>query len=725
MSLRVLPGTRPGRAEATPTSSLQGAAGERVASERLRVGYERCADITRAHGTTYWWGTQLLAPAQRRDVYAVYALCRLADDIVDEPEKVGLLDGTHVLTPGSDGDAIAARDAAHDDGPGLDGYDLDPRLLASVRGVGPKQRLEAFEAWFRDSLAAGPGRVDDPIMAAIVDTITRRDIPLDCFDRFFGAMRLDLTRDSWASWAELRDGYMEGSAAVIGEMMLPVLEPADREAARGPARALGLAFQLTNFLRDVGEDLDRGRVYLPADELAAYGADPWSREVTPAWRAFLAAQIARNRELYEQARPGIDLLPGASGRCVAVAHRMYSEILTRIERADYDVFSQRQRVSRADKAIVVADVLARGAGTAPAFDPDVREERGGSRLARVLARPDIPIKRMPQPDEAHLRTTWRQASVPRIAKALRRAQQRDPGGWHVVGASTDVGATSVVRTVLGREVVLWRGADGRFVAGPGECPHMGASLHGCTVVGSSLLCRWHGLALNADGDRLWSPYPALDDGVLLWVRLPTPGEEPADAPTLTARPPAAASIASVIAVPGRCEPADIIANRLDPWHGAWFHPYAFSHLVVDEEASTDDRLVTDVTFRLDKTWGVPVTAEFTCPDARTIAMHITKGEGAGSVVETHATPFGVDCDGRPLTMMVEATVAHSPRPGFALARRLAPIVRPLMERTQRQLWVDDLEYAERRHLVRARRIERRAERTERPDRLGDEGGGPW
>ena len=344
MITKVLGPTRSARTRTAPPADLRTPAG------RLAAGYERCADITRAHGTTYWWGTQLLPPEQRRDVYAVYALCRLADDIVDEPEKVGLVDGTGALADGLDAG-------------GLDGYDLDPRLVESVRGAGPQQRLDAFERWFRDALESG---TDDPIMAAVADTVTRRAIPLDCFDRFFGAMRLDLTRDSWSSWAELRDGYMEGSAAVIGEMMLPVLQPSS-PSALGPARALGLAFQLTNFIRDVGEDLDRGRVYLPADELAEHGADPWAREVTPQWRAFLARQIARNRELYEQALPGLDLLPGASGRCVAVAHRMYSEILVRIERADYDVFSTRRRVSRADKALVVADVLAVRTTVAPSL----------------------------------------------------------------------------------------------------------------------------------------------------------------------------------------------------------------------------------------------------------------------------------------------------------------------------------------------------------------------
>jgi hypothetical protein len=189
---------------------------------------------------------------------------------------------------------------------------------------------------------------------------------------------------------------------------------------------------------------------------------------------------------------------------------------------------------------------------------------------------------------------------------------------------------------------------------------------------------------------------------LLWVRVPTEGEAPAERPTLGARPPLAESIATVIAVRGRCEPADVIANRLDPWHGTWYHPYAFSHLTVDDGASDDDRLTVDVAFRVNRQWGVPVRAEFTCPDARTIVMTIVEGEGSGSVVETHATHVGTDAGGIPWTVMTEATIAHSPRKGFAVARAVAGLIRPAVARTAARLWVDDMAYAERRWQLRAR-----------------------
>ncbi len=318
-------------------------------------------------------------------------------------------------------------------------------------------------------------------------------------------------------------------------------------------------------------------------------------------------------------------------------------------------------------------------------------------------RPRIPIARVPQPREDRMTSTWRLAKPARIAAALEAAQAQNSGGWFVAGSSTDVGRKeSVARTIAGREVVFWRSGDGGLVAGPALCPHLGALLDKCPVLEGTMYCRWHGMAFTEQGDPSWAPFRAYDDGVLIWVGLPTPGETPTAQPLLPARPPMTESVAAVIAHPGVCEPQDVIANRLDPWHGSWFHPYAFSHLVVDDQASDEHTLVVDVTFRLSRTWGVPVRAEFTCPDARTIVMHIVDGEGTASVVETHATPLGVDAQGRPLTMVTEATIAYSDRPGFAVARWMSPLLKPGIKRMARKLWVDDLAYAERRYELRSR-----------------------
>jgi phytoene synthase len=287
----------------------------------LEQGYQECARLTKEYGTTYYWGAVLLAKPRRRHVHAVYALCRLADDIVDDQE------------------ANAGRSNAE---------------IAS--------RLEAFAVGFRSALAAGGST--EPVMAAVIDTVLAADIDPECFDRFFGAMAMDLTTTKYETWDDLC-GYMEGSAAVIGEMMLPVLQPLSPQA-KDPARSLGLAFQLTNFLRDINEDLDLGRVYMPQEDLRSFGVDVHARTVTPEWRQMMAFQIKRVRELYRFADTGIPMLPPRSARCVSAARVLYSQILTLIEDADYDVFTERVRVPTWRKAGIAGRILVAGPPNASA-----------------------------------------------------------------------------------------------------------------------------------------------------------------------------------------------------------------------------------------------------------------------------------------------------------------------------------------------------------------------
>jgi hypothetical protein len=310
---------------------------------------------------------------------------------------------------------------------------------------------------------------------------------------------------------------------------------------------------------------------------------------------------------------------------------------------------------------------------------------------------------MPATTWARQRPTWREASPARIDGALGRALARPSGNWYVLAASAEVrGDRPFGRLVAGTEVVAWRGAGGELHAAPGACPHMGAPLCRGAVDAGRLVCRWHGLALSGDGFPGWSPFPVHDDGVLAWVRLDrVGGEEPLPLPVLPERPALAPAIAAVESLAGRCEPEDVVANRLDPWHGSWFHPYSFVGLKVTEVPEgpdpDPDRMVVEVAFKVAGRWGVPVRAAFSCPEPRTVVMHIIEGEGAGSVVETHATPLGTDRYGVPRTAVIEAVVATSPRVGFALARRAAPAVRPLMRMAARRLWRDDLAYAERRY----------------------------
>ncbi|MFG2311535.1 DUF5914 domain-containing protein [Streptomyces sp. NPDC048566] len=327
---------------------------------------------------------------------------------------------------------------------------------------------------------------------------------------------------------------------------------------------------------------------------------------------------------------------------------------------------------------------------------------GGARLPLSLRRRPVPWARQ--------RPTWREARPGVIAEALKRARSRPSGNWYVVGASRAVRpGRSLARTVAGREVVLWRNRAGRLVGGPGVCPHLGAPLRDSPVVCGTLVCHWHGLALEGGAFAGWEPLPVHDDGVLVWVRLDdVGGEPPTDAPVVPVRPALPDAVAAVYEGAGTCEPEDVVANRLDPWHGAWFHPYSFVDLtVVDapdgapDGADAEDGFAVDVSFKVAGRLVVPVRAVFTAPEPRTVVMHITEGEGQGSVVETHATPLGPDRSGRPRTAVIETVMAVSGRPGFAAARAAAPVLRPLMRAAAGRLWRDDLAYAERRWELRS------------------------
>jgi hypothetical protein len=317
----------------------------------------------------------------------------------------------------------------------------------------------------------------------------------------------------------------------------------------------------------------------------------------------------------------------------------------------------------------------------------------------------IPLQVIPKTDWARQRPTYQDAEPAVIEAALRRAEDRPSGNWYVFGASTDVRASRPFGTrVGGLQIVAWRDQQRRLHAGPAACPHLGADLATGQVECGGLICPWHGLRLEGGRKFGWKPLPAYDDGVLVWVRLDkVGGEPPREAPVIAARP-TGARLAAVTRLDGACEPSDIIANRLDPWHGAWFHPYSFTQLDVLSAPAVDadeaaDRFLVAVTFRMGRL-GVPVIAEFTAPEPRTIVMRIVDGEGTGSVVETHATPIGPGRDGRPRTAVIEAVVAQSARTGFHHSLRIAPLITPLMRLAATRLWRDDLAYAERRYAVR-------------------------
>lgn len=324
-----------------------------------------------------------------------------------------------------------------------------------------------------------------------------------------------------------------------------------------------------------------------------------------------------------------------------------------------------------------------------------------ARLAKTT-----PFEVLPRIPWSSQQPTYHDAEPGLIRSALRRSQSRASGNWYAFAAGNAVAKRPVSATVGGVELVAWRAQDGALTVGPAACPHLGADLAGGTIECGTLICPWHGLRF--DGGRTWSwrPYPAYDDGVLAWVRLDALGGETPTAAPIVPKRPVGAQLSAVTRLVGTCEPADVIANRLDPWHGAWFHPYSFTRLEVLSAPPADDNLPEDadrfqvaVTFRIGRL-GVPVIAEFTTPEPRTIVMRIVDGEGAGSVVETHATPLGPDRDGSPRTAVIEAVIAHSDRPGFVHALRGASLITPLMRHAATRLWRDDLAYAERLYRLR-------------------------
>jgi 15-cis-phytoene synthase len=280
----------------------------------LRASYDSCRRINASHGRTFYLATLLLPAAKRPAVHALYGFARYADDIVDTLDT---------------GLSMAARESA-------------------------------LRSWAARFLARDG---DDPVLPAVHDTITRYAIPIQHFDDFLVSMRMDLTTSDYASWDDLLD-YTNGSAAVIGLQMLHVLETVTgmQEVAAPYARDLGVAFQLTNFIRDVGEDLRRDRVYLPKDELAAFGVtrdDLASGIVDANIRRLLAFQIARARELFRAAAPGVRLLSPTSRDCVRTASTLYGEILDAVEAADYRVLDRRVSVGPRRRAEVVIPGLVR------------------------------------------------------------------------------------------------------------------------------------------------------------------------------------------------------------------------------------------------------------------------------------------------------------------------------------------------------------------------------
>ena len=296
-----------------------------ITGARMRESYELCRELNKKYGRTYYLATLLLPPGKRPYVHALYGFARYADEIVD---------------------------------------DLSSTLT-------DEQKAQWLREWGEAFLAdVARGHSDDPVCRAVVDTVLRWDLPLEYFTAFLHSMTMDLTVTEYRTFDDLYE-YVYGSAAVIGLQMVPILEPEAPEAF-DRARDLGIAFQLANFIRDVNEDLDRGRVYLPLDELAEFGvtrADLEQRVATPAIKAALAAQIARVKDLEERSRSGVDLLHPSSRDCIEAARVLYCGIVDEVVRNDYDVFARRATVPMSRRIAVAAPAWRRAVRARRAFGP--------------------------------------------------------------------------------------------------------------------------------------------------------------------------------------------------------------------------------------------------------------------------------------------------------------------------------------------------------------------
>ena len=322
-----------------------------ITDPALAAAYTRCRSLNAQHGKTYYLATLLLPPAKRPFVHALYGFARYADEIVDAPVQ----DGRR----------------------------------------GRSERLMSLRSDFDRAWSSGATSV--PVVAAVLDTARRWEIPRDTFDAFLDSMQMDLDVTSYDTWQDLQR-YIYGSAAVIGLQMLPILEPSDTAAARDGAMRLGEAFQLANFIRDVGEDLDRGRIYLPLDELARHGVTPErlrARVVDDDVRAALSEQVDHVRRLSDESAPSIALLHPATRDCIATARTLYCGIADRVAEIDYEVFTTRARVPRSTRARVAGRAWRRslaarrdyggGAVTGPATGVRLLAATSGARSEDLAA----------------------------------------------------------------------------------------------------------------------------------------------------------------------------------------------------------------------------------------------------------------------------------------------------------------------------------------------------
>jgi 15-cis-phytoene synthase len=283
----------------------------------LREFYRHCRRIHRRHDPTYYWATRRLPAEVRPAVHAVYAFVRVIDEIVDGPQR----------PPDP-----AARRAA------LDRWEL--MLGDAFRGTGVPAH---------------------PVVGALADAGRRHQLPLGELRLYFDSMRKDAEPVRVQTWHEL-ERYMQGSAGSVGRILAALFGvPAER---RSEFASLALAFQLTNFVRDVREDWDLDRVYLPAEDLEHFGVSVdqiGQRELTPGFRRLVALEVERARSLFRASAQAADVVAPEVRRGMRLARGVYLGVLDRTERLDFDVLGRRPNLPPWELAQAVAGALRSGA----------------------------------------------------------------------------------------------------------------------------------------------------------------------------------------------------------------------------------------------------------------------------------------------------------------------------------------------------------------------------
>jgi phytoene synthase len=283
----------------------------------LAESYDLCRRVQRSHSKTYYFSTQLLPPDVRPHVHALYAFMRYADEIVDNPRKT-----------------------------------TSEEQFAS---------LEAFE---EETMAAVAGEnVANPVLRAYASTARERTIEPEHITAFMKSMKMDTSVFRYPTYEDLGE-YTYGSAAVVGLMMCRVVGVEDARA-NPHAEALGVAMQLSNFLRDIREDWARGRVYLPLEDLTRFRyveEDLGAGVVDERFVSLMRFEIGRARRLYEFADEGMDFIPRGRRYPVIVARELYAAILDRIEAQGYDVYTRRAEISPLSRLGVAAGCAVRNPG---------------------------------------------------------------------------------------------------------------------------------------------------------------------------------------------------------------------------------------------------------------------------------------------------------------------------------------------------------------------------